>query len=654
MKLYITSFLLCLTFLVYAQEDTTYSTYNWQENPTSIDTLDFGSQDIIQLKDKHIVDFRFLDPNTLIEYDIEHYIYWLNSDEEIENFNKIYLPYNSSSSILKSKARVIKKDGSTIVLDESKIMSAKNEETGQEYKYFAFEGIEKGSAIEYFWIIKTFPRYSGKRVTLQNDIEKRNIEFDLYAPSNLFFKFKSYNGLDSITHDTLDTEQQHWYLKLNKQVALEDETYSAYHANKQFLVYKLDYNSTANVSNIISYVNSTKNIFEYFYSPTKNKVQKSVTKILKNQNIEIARDLNAKIRTIEDYIKNTIYYIDSYNPDLSDLSNILSKRIANESGMIKLFIEMFNQQDIEHELVITSDRFDLKFDQDFEANNFLDEYLFYFPEIDAYLSPVDLSSRLGFPTPEYTECYGLFIKKVAFGDFASGIGKIKYISGVNYQKNFDNIIVDVEFDKEDFTTTNLKIDRSSGGYYIKWLQPFMHILKEKDEALDEQITFINENIDINSKTVYNDDAKFFGIEPLRVVADAKSTVFVEKAGTNYLFKVGELIGPQSEMYQEKERTQPMEAYYRKNYHRVINVTIPEGYTIKNLDDINLHELYQQKEEEVMKFHSSYKIEGNKLIITADEYYDFIRLSKEEFEEYRRVMNAAADFNKVTLIFEKKD
>lgn len=653
MKLYITSFFLCLAYLAYPQENIAYSTYNWEETPTILDTQGFGDRDIVQLKDKHVVDFRFSDANTLIEYDIEHYSYWLNSDDEIENFNKIYLPYNSSSSILRSKARVIKKDGSTIELDESKIMTAKNEETGQEYKYFAFEGIEKGSSIEYFWIIKSSPRYSGRRITLQSDIEKRNIEFDLYAPSNLFFKFKSYNGLDSIVYDTIKTEQQHWSLKIDKQIALEDETYSAYHANKKYLIYKLDYNSATNVSNIISYVNSTKNIFAYLYTPNKNKVKKAVAKILKSKNIDIARDLNSKIRTIEDYIKNTIYYIDSYNPELNDLSSVLSKKIANKSGIIKLYIEMFNQQNIQHELVLTSDRFNLKFDKDFEATIFLEDYLFYFPEIDAYLSPVALSSRLGFPTPEYTECYGLFIKKVAFGDFASGIGKIKYIKGVDYKKNFDNIIVDVDFDKDDLTNTNLKIDRSSGGYYIKWLQPFMHILKEKEETLDEQITFINENIEIISKTVYNDDATFFGIEPLRVVADAKANVFVEKAGANLLFKVGELIGPQSEMYQEKERIQPMETYYRKNYHRVINVTIPEGYTIKNLDNINLKETYQQENKEIMKFHSSYKIEENKLIITADEYYNFIRLSREEFEDYRRVMNAAADFNKVTLILEKK-
>ena len=208
------------------------------------------------------------------------------------------------------------------------------------------------------------------------------------------------------------------------------------------------------------------------------------------------------------------------------------------------------------------------------------------------------------------------------------------------------------FDKEDLTTTLLDIDRSSGGYYIKWLQPHMHLLKDKDEVLDEQIKFIKKDIEVLSKTVYNDDAKFFGKEPLRVVAKGKSNSFVEKAGNNYLLKVGEFIGQQSEMYQEKERQQPMEAYYRKDYHRVITVTIPEGYTIKNLEEINLNESFNKEEKELMKFESTYTLDGNILTITADEFYDFIRLEKKFFNDYRRVMNAAADFNKVTLILEK--
>ena len=229
---------------------------------------------------------------------------------------------------------------------------------------------------------------------------------------------------------------------------------------------------------------------------------------------------------------------------------------------------------------------------------------------------------------------------------------IKYIGEVDYKKNFDILLVDVSFAPEDLTKTLLKIDRSSGGFYIRGIQPYMHILKDKDKTIDELITFIHEDIDIIDKTVYNDDTKFFGKAPLRVVANAESTVFVEKAGENYLLKVGEFIGPQHEMYEEKERKQPLEEYYRKDYHRVITVTIPDGYEINNLNDIIINQNFELEDKEIMKFQSSYTIEKNKLTITADEYYNFIRLDKKYFNDYRKVMNGAADFNKITLVLEK--
>ena len=47
----------------------------------------------------------------------------------------------------------------------------------------------------------------------------------------------------------------------------------------------------------------------------------------------------------------------------------------------------------------------------------------------------------------------------------------------------------------------------------------------------------------------NGDPKLFGIKPLQFIIDFKSDAFIEKAGNKYLFKVGELIGQQIQLYQ---------------------------------------------------------------------------------------------------------
>jgi hypothetical protein len=55
----------------------------------------------------------------------------------------------------------------------------------------------------------------------------------------------------------------------------------------------------------------------------------------------------------------------------------------------------------------------------------------------------------------------------------------------------------------------------------------------------------------------------------------------------------------------------------------------------------------------MGFVSSYKLEGSQLVITVNEYYKYVSYPLGRFEDFRKVINASADFNKITLILEKK-
>ena len=54
-----------------------------------------------------------------------------------------------------------------------------------------------------------------------------------------------------------------------------------------------------------------------------------------------------------------------------------------------------------------------------------------------------------------------------------------------------------------------------------------------------------------------------------------------------------------------------------------------------------------------EFISSYKIEGNKITVTVEENYKKVIYPLAQFEDFRKVINAAADFNKIVVYFEKK-
>ena len=87
------------------------------------------------------------------------------------------------------------------------------------------------------------------------------------------------------------------------------------------------------------------------------------------------------------------------------------------------------------ELVITCDRTEIKFDVEYESFNFLDDYIIYLPELDAYLDPTDRFATVGLINWEHTNNHGLFISELNLAGVSSGIGEIKYIDYPNEDKN---------------------------------------------------------------------------------------------------------------------------------------------------------------------------------------------------------------------------
>lgn len=632
-----------------------YETYDWDENP-SYSNDGFSERNLASVKEKVVTEFYFNDEGGLVEYFLEHNVYYLNSDDAIERYNKIYLPYASDSKLEVTKARVITKDGNVINLDDSKILTATDEESNRTYKYFAFEGIEKGSYIEYIYVVQRYPGYKGKRLNFQASFEKNNVEFDLFSPSNLVFKFKSYNGLNEVETDTIIENKRRWFLRIPKIEPLEEELLAAYDSNKKFLVFALDENTASSAKDLTSYSEVAQNIYDFYNKDNSKKVTSELTKFLKDVNFDKKASLESQIKAIETYIKTNVYVAEASSDKLSSLEDILKDKVANESGVVKLYAALFKQLGVKFEFVYTCERDYMMFDKEFEANNFLRDLLFYFPKTKKYMSPTEVSSRYGFPPPFLTDTYGLFIKEVEIGDFKSAVGKVKYIKPVKAENTIDKMIVDVNFDPEDLTNINVNFQKAMSGYYALYIHPYMDLIKpeDKDEIIESLAKNLHEDVEITAKEIINEDASLFGEKPIKFDIDFSSSAFVEKAGKKYLFSVGDLIGPQTELYQEKERILPVESEYERSYIRTLKIAIPEGYSVANLDDININNAYSNSNnEELMSFYSSYTLDGSVLTIVADEHYRINHVSTAIYEDYRKVINSAADFNKITLVLEPK-
>ena len=626
-----------------------YESYNWEITPSY--QIEESDNDMVAIKDKVVTEFIFEDQN-LIEYYLEHKVLWLNSDDRIEEYTKVYLPIANDASQVVINARIIKKTGEIIVLDKSRILRSEGDETGRDFNYYSIDDVEKGSIIEYYYVIKRRPKFQGAMVDIESDYDKQTVEFDLYAPSNLRFSFKSFNLETTVKKIESFKEKTHWKFLAKDIKAVNKEDKAPYNAAIGFIMYKLHEN-TANNAIITSYNNVAQNLFDFYYSTYSKLEKKLINKFAKNFKFDDGlRDEN-KARIIDLFIKENIYISEN---DSENLTNVLKTKTANETGVIKLYIALFEKFDVTHEMVLTSNRLQLKFDKDFEATNFLQEFLFYFPASKKYLSPSKFGTRFGFPPPYFMNNFGLFVTGYDINGKRKAFSEVKFIEGIPASLSSDEMLIEVIFNTKDLTKNTIALERKLNGYYAMNLHPFMNLIQPNriNEVIDQ---YFVQNSDKNAKVLkrefINEDPSLFGVKPFVVKFDINSEYFVEKKGDKYLFKLGDLIGPQMEMQQEKKRILPLEAEFNRSYYRTIKIHITEGYQISNLEDIIIKNSYTTKDKELFIFDSYYTLEGNVLTVIADEHYRETFVAPEIFEAYRTVINSAADFNKVTLVLEPK-
>ncbi len=646
---------MCLTFfsITLTAQKPYYLIYDWGtgKDIKPLKNIEAGE---FTLKSKRVVDYKYDDQGQIHQYYLKHAIVQLNNDDAIEGYNKIYIPLGKNDKLLRARARVIKPDLTIVPLDSNKIYTSEDEETGASYTYFAFEGIEKGSVIDYYYVIDEDPSYNGTLITLQKEFPQKNVSYDIIAPSNLIFEFKSYNGLPDIQKDTIDTLVNHWYIRLDTVPPLHDEEMAPYNTQLMQFIYQLEGNTATGNYDITSYSSVAKNYYAAVYDNLDKKEKSALKKFLKQAGVNSKASAEEQILTLENYLKTNINVIDINIPELSNLTVILEKKYATTFGIVKLYVNAMKMLDIKAEILFTSNRFKLKFDPDFESYIFLKEILLYFPDLDKYMIPSDLGYRLGIVPYEYTHNYGLFLKEVSVGDLHTAVAKIRWIKALPYDVTFDNFDIEVTFTGE-MDAIDIKMHKEIGGYSAQPYQPYLDLIKEEDkkELYTSLIEFIGENIEVKNYTVQNDHSSDFPTKPFIIDADVYAEEFINKAGNKYLFKVGELIGPQMEMYEDKERKLPIEAQFNHSYKRKIIVNIPEGYELKNLEKLNINQQYSENGEVQMQFVSTYIVQGNQLIIDIVEFYNRIDIPLELIETYRKVINAAADFNKVVLILEKK-
>ena len=634
-------------------QDYTFDTFYFNQDTSRLEIDDEQMKEsLIIIQNRKAIEY-IIENDRLLKKDYFYNKVLPNDDQALESYKEFYISLEDVVELIDLQFRTISKNGKITVLDSNNIKEVEDLETYGNYKVLAIEGLEKGSILEYFFIKKkTLTHTESGRMTFQSSYPVLQREFEIVCPQAFVFKFKSYNGLEEVEEDTLADGRTYYHLSVKNIPKVEDEKYATVNANKMRVEYKYRNNKSSSYAEQFTYADFVKTYYEAIYDPIK-KNEKNIKKLLSQLKLK-KLETEEKIKKIEYYLKTNFVKREDLDIDgINNLDFVLKNRVTHNFGMLKLFAACFEVAGIDHQVGFTCSRYDVRFDPDFESWNYLEKMLIYFPDTKRYLMPTEALNRYGLIDYDYTHQKGLFMKSVKVGDFKSAVPKIRDIPFVTHDKTYSNMYMDISL-SDDLSKAIIKKKYEYAGYY-SFVEFYDYMSEEeKDKLIDEIIKQIGEDAEIISKSTENTDPESSPVddEPFTINAEIELKSILERAGDNILFNIGKLIGEQVEMYQEKERQFDVEIEYPHSYIREIKFKIPENYEVKGLDKLKINIVYGENGKNDLAFICDYKIEDNQIIISIEEYYTDVFYPKSRYEEFREVINAAADFNKITLILEK--
>ncbi|AHM59406.1 hypothetical protein D770_05715 [Flammeovirgaceae bacterium 311] len=628
--------------------------YEWEENRKQ-HTLTAKEQEepAIALLNRQSYEYAVdEEKGALKQYTLTHRIVKVNTDNAIEQHNRIYIPLHNTESILQLKARSISPDGKVTEVDKNNIKEIKDDDSQGAYRIFALEGVVKGSEIEYYYLEENSLGFFG-RAYFQSAIPCRKAVFTLECPSFIQFDARSYNGFSSPV-ETITDGMRVLAAEHSNIPALRKQEFAKYNANRQRIEFRLNKNLRYSADPIFTWSDAIGYINNQVYQ-LEAKEDKAAQKLYKSLKIDASLTPKEKIHKIENHLKTN--FLIQKGLGSGKLEEIIKGGYGSELGLVRLYASLFKLAGVSHEVGLTSSRENIRFDPEFSSWNYLETYLFYFPALDMYLAPEDMMYR--FPLIPYDNTFnsGLFFNQAAaIGANGKQPYTIRQISTPGYKANFHNMDIQLKLTPA-LDKVLLQVRQEYGGYSAAYLQPAYALMpkEQREEMVQSLIKFAAPDAQIEKYNITGGEPNTNVLEkPFVIDASLNSTALLERAGNKYLLKVGQVIGPQSELYQEEVRTLTVENEFNRMYDRTIRIELPEGYVVKNPEDIRINKIFKQNNAETPHclFTSDYKQTGNMLEITIEEFYNEIECDLENYEKFREVVNAAADFNKVTLVLEK--
>ncbi|SHL53920.1 DUF3857 domain-containing protein [Flavobacterium saccharophilum] len=621
---------LFLTQITFSQEEEVKN-YKWDENPKFKEIpAEFSSYPAVVLKDYRLYENK-VGGYAYKAFIVKHQAIKILTEAGINEYNKVSINNRYVRDYKDLKVRVIKPDGKIEELPKEKIL----EKEGSKEKQFVFEGVEKGDIIEYYYVIKDYPEFSGSEY-FQRDIPVVEAKFQINKIGQAQTYTAAYNGMINQSKDKITI-----YTASNLP-AYKFERNATNLANLAKVYYFLD---TSKGYDYISYYNSLNSFADGVNA--KSMIKDFVEKFKLN---DPALTTDEKIKIIDIYLKENIEIDKQY---------IYKKALETKKMMPKMVLyfykDVLDYLKIKYQFTASTDKFDDKFDQEKVVPDALSEILIYIPETKKYLSPFQFWMPYGQPNALSVNNDAVYFNKEDRQQVTYEFKKIENVlMDDNVTKATSNITIN-----DDMETVLVDKKSTYTGYLASYFRyAVKHVSEEKINDFVKNNTFNDIDVEVQKYSFENQEYKnnYDPEKPFTINSDIKvKESWIENAGKNNLITIGKVLGKQTSLHQETNRTNPIVISYPKKNINYINLSIPSGYSVKNVGSLAFNKEIKNANNDVIGlFKSTAKIEGNTVKIAVEEFYNFTYLEKEKYSEYRDLVDALYDFNNASLILTRNN
>lgn len=554
----------------------------------------------------------------------------LNNDLATSEYRYVYVPLNISRNLLDLKIRTVQSDGRVISTKYEGNRSIGACPWGGTCEMFEAKGAIPGAQIEYMYVYLD-QYWSYGREVFQQELPVKSMDFRIFHPDNMSFMTKAYNSPKSGNDPSIQTFQIDPYIP---------EHYAVPQADRFRIDYKIINRNMGATNNWIPIVGEiVDNLIDTTTSVYFDQFVLGINRYAQEED---------QIKAIETVIKNSFTIVNEPDLRLVEVDSVLKYRRTNALGISRLMLKSLKHFGINPEIVATCDRNLAQFDPDFPTYLNVKEILFYFNKWEKFISPYAMEYKLGFAPPQLAANQGLYIYyDEQRNELRSRMDQIPIASADD-----NRLGVTTRFHiNEDWNVLNL--------HKVNWYQGYRAynlrgaIRQQGKHILSDLVRAEIEETKVDSIWVVNDDLESnYENEVLEIHSKLQSNSLFEKNGEAYSLSIGKVLGPQTELTDPGFRSNPIELESPLSYQHTFLVDVPKGYKAVNLDAFVIDRILDVEGDVIASFHSEFEVSDQKITIKVSEDYHEVSISKKHYREFKEVVNAAAQFYQLKLIFKK--